>query len=96
MTEYVMVAIEFLDNERRLAREIYPLSAFPDGWPLPEKINAFPIGGRIAVATLEATPDDMKQYVTRFQKITESKLTDEDLTVVPGLLMRGAIYKLDE
>jgi hypothetical protein len=96
MTEEVLIAVAFLVGDREVAREIYPLDAFEDGWPLPEKLNAFALDGRIGIALPDETPEEMAPYVTPFVKVNESKLTDEDISVIPGLFMRGVLYQLDE
>ena len=59
------------------------------GWPPPEEIAAFNIGGMVAVALPENVPDDMKGDMTLYRKFEQSKLPKSGPHV-----FRGAVYKV--
>jgi hypothetical protein len=61
------------------------------GWPPPEELAAFNIGGVVAVAKPEDVPEDMSDAVTLYRKVKQSKMPK------PGSnIFRGATYQAVE
>lgn len=60
------------------------------GWPPPEELAAFAIGGVVAVALPERVPDDFKADISIYRKAMQS-VAD---TPAPGSnFFRGATYE---
>lgn len=66
------------------------------GWPPPDEIVAFPVGGVVAVARPEvaATFTDISM-ATRYRKVHQSQLTDADEAEMSHVV-RGAEYEVVE
>jgi len=61
------------------------------GWPPPDEIAAFNIGGKVAVALPENVPDDMKEFQTLYRKTQQSTL--EEAPGPESHVFRGATYE---
>jgi hypothetical protein len=61
------------------------------GWPPPEELAAFNIGGVVAVAMPEDVPEDMQEHVTLYHKIKQSPLSAPEEHI-----FRGATYQAVE
>lgn len=60
------------------------------GWPPPDQIAAFNIGGKVAVALPENVPQEMHGDMTVYNKVKESKLPEPD---EDAHWIRGAVYE---
>lgn len=62
------------------------------GWPPPEEIAAFNIGGAVAVALPDNVPGDMKEHVTLYRKVQQSSMTEAPKS--GSHVFRGATYEV--